>query len=76
MYLAKHDAPEVVAMGKKFGRDRSPKQAGAFFAWLLDWASDAERKAIGESIPGPVLAILTGLFGRRYRKDVASVWSS
>ena len=76
VYLAKHDTPEMVAMGKKFGRDRSPKQAGAFFAWLLDGASDAERAAIGESIPGPVLAILTGLFGRRYRKNVASVWSS
>lgn len=75
VYLEKHDTPEIVAMGKKFGRDASPKQAGVFFAWLLDGASDAERAAIGESIPGPVLAILTGLFGRGYRKNVASVWA-
>jgi hypothetical protein len=76
VYLAKHDTPELTAMGKKFSRDRSPRQAGTFFAWLLDGASDAERAAIGDSIPGPVLAILSGLFGRSYRKNVASVWGA
>ena len=63
-------------MGKQFGRDASPKQAGTFFAWLLDGASDAERETLRGSLPGPVLAILTGLFGRRYKRDVASVWAA
>jgi hypothetical protein len=28
------------------------------------------------TLPGPVLAILTGIFGRGYRKNVAPVWSA
>ena len=63
-------------MGKQFGRDVGPKQAGMFFAWLLDGASDAERETLRGSLPGPVLAILTGLFGRRYKREVASVWTA
>ena len=75
VYLAKADTPEMQAMGKQFSRDASPKRAGVFFAWLLDGASDAEQRAIRGSIPGPVLAILTFL-GRRYKRDVASVWAA
>ena len=26
------------------------------------------------NVPGPVLVLLSGLFGRRYRKEVATVW--
>ncbi len=76
IYLDKVDTPELQAMGKKFSRASSPKVAGAFFAWLLDGASEAEEQMIRGSIPGPVLAILTGLFGRRYKRDVASVWTA
>jgi hypothetical protein len=76
VYLDKVDSPEMVAMGKKFSRASSPKVAGAFFAWLLDGASEAEEQVIRGSIPGPVLAILMGLFGRGYRRDVAPVWAA
>jgi hypothetical protein len=76
VYLGKIDTPELQAMSKQFGRDASPKQAGTFFAWLLDGSSEVERETIRGSIPGPVLAILTGLFGRRYKRDVASVWAA
>lgn len=76
VYLANVETPEIKAMGKKFSRDSGPKQAGTFVAWLLDGASDAEREALRESIPGPVIAILTGLFGRGYKRDVASVWTA
>jgi hypothetical protein len=76
VYLDKTDTPELIAMGKKFGRDVGPRQAGTFFAWLLDGASDAERETLRGSLPGPVLAILTGLFGRRYKREVASVWAA
>jgi hypothetical protein len=76
VYLGKIDTPELQAMSKQFGRDDSPKQAGTFFAWLLDGSSEVERETIRGSIPGPVLAILTGLFGRRYKRDVASVWAA
>jgi hypothetical protein len=76
VYVGKADTDELKEMGKKFSRDVGPKQAGTFFAWLLDGASDAERETLRSSLPGPVLAILTGLFGRRYKRDVASVWAA
>jgi hemerythrin-like domain-containing protein len=76
IYLAKFETPELQAMAKKFSRASSPKVAGAFFAWLLDGASEAEQQIIRGSIPAPVLAILTGLFGRTYKRDVATVWAA
>jgi len=76
VYLDKAETEEIKEMGKKFSRDASPKQAGVFFAWLLDGASDAEREMVRGSIPGPVIAILTGLFGRQYKREVASVWAA
>jgi len=76
VYLANAESAEMKEMGKKFGRDAGPRQAGVFFAWLLDGASDAEEAMLRSTLPGPVLAILTGLFGRGYRKNVAPVWSA
>jgi hypothetical protein len=75
VFLAKADSPEMKEMGKKFSKV-GPAKGGVFFAWLLDGASPEEREAIGHTIPGPVLKILTTVFGRSYRKDVAPVWSS
>ena len=75
VYLAKAETDEIKTMGKRFSRDAGPKQAGVFMAWLLDGASDAERAALRESIPAPVMALMTALFGRGYRRDVASVWA-
>jgi Hemerythrin HHE cation binding domain len=76
VYLEKFETPELQEMAKKFSRDAGPKQAGTFFAWLLDGASEAEEASLRRTLPGPVLAILTGIFGRGYRKKVAPVWSA
>jgi hypothetical protein len=73
VYLTNADAPEMVAMGKQFAKV-SPAKGGRFFAWVLDGASPEERAAITHSVPKPVLAIIGGVFGRGYRRDVASVW--
>jgi len=73
VYLAKRDAPEIKAMGKQFAKV-SPALGGRFFAWLLDGASPEERAAVTGEVPGPVLTVLTTVFGRGYRKNVASVW--
>jgi hypothetical protein len=73
VYLENHDAPAMKEMGKKFAKV-SPARGGHFFAWLLDDASPDARAAIGDTVPAPVLAALTAVFGRRYRKQVASVW--
>jgi hypothetical protein len=73
VYLAKRDTPELKAMGKAFGKV-SPARGGQFFAWLLDGASTAERQAVTREVPGPVVSIIGGVFGRGYRKNVAPVW--
>lgn len=73
VYLAKRDTPEIKAMGKQFAKV-SPARGGRFFAWVLDGASPEERAAVTGEVPGPVLTVLTTVFGRGYRKDVAPVW--
>jgi hypothetical protein len=74
VYLQQRDSPELQAMGKAFGKV-SPARGGRFFAWLLDGATPAEETTVKEmGVPAPVLRMLIGVFGRGYRKDVASVW--
>jgi hypothetical protein len=75
LYLAKRDTPEMKAMGKAFGKV-SPMRGGHFFAWLLDGASAEEESAVKSEVPGPVVTIMSGLFGRRYRKNIATVWTT
>ena len=72
--LDRAEDPVVKQMGKQFSRRSSLPQAGVFFAWMEDGASAEERAALRESVPGPVLAIIGGLFGRSYRAQVAPVW--
>jgi hypothetical protein len=72
-YLEHADSPEMKEMGKKFAKV-SPAKGGTFFAWLTDGAGPAERAALDESVPKPVQKIIGGLFGRGYRRNVASVW--
>lgn len=73
VYLAHRETPEMKAMGKAFARV-SPARGGRFFAWILDGASPDERAAVTSEVPGPVLAALTTVFGRGYRKNIAPVW--
>jgi hypothetical protein len=63
------------AMGRKFGKV-SPAKGGTFFAWVTDGATAEEMAALTASVPKPVLTILGGLFGRGYRRDIASVWQA
>ena len=72
-YLSKRDTPEMKAMGKAFGKV-SPARGGRFFAWLMDGASPDERAAVTREVPGPVISIIGGVFGRSYRKNIAPVW--
>jgi hemerythrin-like domain-containing protein len=70
----KEGDPALKEMGKQFSRRSSPAKAGTFFAWMQDGATQEEMSALRTNVPGPVLALLSGLFGRRYRKEVATVW--
>jgi hypothetical protein len=74
-YLEHEKSPEIVAMGKKFAKV-GPVTGGIFFAWVLDGISPAEREALGTTVPAPVLAVLTRVFGRGYTKNVAPVWAA
>jgi hypothetical protein len=75
VYLAKRDTPEMKAMGRTFARV-SPARGGRFFAWVLDGASPDEKAAVTREVPGPVIAVIGGIFGRGYRTNVATVWTS
>jgi hemerythrin-like domain-containing protein len=76
VFAAHHDDPALKEMGRKFSRRTGPPKAGIFFAWVQDGATPEETAALKSSVPGPVLAVLSGVFGRRYRTEVAPVWSS
>jgi hypothetical protein len=74
-YLENRDAPEMKAMGKEFSKV-SPSRGGRFFAWVTDGASPDEQEAVTGNVPGPVLAIIGGIWGRGYRKNIAPIWRS
>ena len=73
VYASKHDTPEIKQMGRAYGKV-SPSVGGQFFAWVLDGATPDERAAVTGNVPGPVLAVINGVFGRGYRKHIAPVW--
>jgi hypothetical protein len=74
--LAQHEgAPAMKEMGRKFSRRSGPATAGIFFAWMQDGATAEEKSALAANVPRPVLAVIGGIFGRRYRREVAPVWS-
>ena len=73
VYLANAEGPEMQAMGKRFAKV-SPTKGGRFFAWVTDGATPEELATVSSNVPKPVLMIISGLFGRSYRRDVASVW--
>ena len=74
-YLARKDTPEIKAMNRKFARVKPPV-AGAFFAWLQDGATADAMAGLKQNVPPPVVAVLTTLFGRSYRRTIAPVWAA
>ena len=75
IYLGNLEHEEMKAMGKEFAKV-SPSRGGRFFTWLLDGASADEKAAATSTIPGPVLTVVSGIWGRGYRKNIAPVWRS
>ena len=74
--LTQHEGdPALKEMGKKFSRRTGLTRAGTFFAWMQDGATAAERSALNANVPRPVVVVIGGIFGRRYRKEVAPVWA-
>jgi hemerythrin-like domain-containing protein len=75
VYLANVDSPAIKEMGRKFARAQSPPRSGRFFAWVTDGATPEELAAVSDGIPKVVLAVISGLFGRGYRKEIAPTWT-
>lgn len=75
VYQNQRDSAEMRAMGKEFAKV-SPSRGGRFFAWVTDGASAEEQAAVTGNVPAPVLAIIGGVFGRGYRKNIAPIWRS
>ncbi|GAB2646512.1 hypothetical protein GCM10009743_22620 [Kribbella swartbergensis] len=75
VYLQNQDSAALKAMGRQFAKV-SPSQGGTFFAWVTDGAAPEELTAVTSGIPKPVFTVITGLFGRTYRRTVAPVWRS
>jgi hemerythrin-like domain-containing protein len=75
IYQAHADSQAMKDMGRKFGRAQSPPRAGRFFAWVTDGATPEQRAAVTATVPKPVLAVLSGVFGRGYRKEIAPTWT-
>ena len=73
VYLNNRDSEPIKAMGKEFAKV-SPSRGGRFFAWMLDGATPEEEAVVRGNVPGPVLAVISGIWGRGYRKHVAPVW--
>jgi hemerythrin-like domain-containing protein len=72
--LQHHNDPDLRAMGRQMGREYKLPEAGVFFAWLQDGASPEEKAALRSEVPSPVVAMLTRVFGGKYRRTVAPAW--
>ena len=55
-------------------RKMPPTAAGRFFAWITDGMGPEERSYLRSTVPPPVLALLSRVFGRQYHREVAPVW--
>ena len=67
------ESPEWKAVEKAL-RKGSLGRTGRFFAWITDGMDPVSSSYLGSTIPGPVVAILSRVFGRRYHREVAPVW--
>jgi hypothetical protein len=74
VFWDKRGTPQMKEMGKKFSRDVGMAQAGSFFAWLQDGATQEENAALRANVPAPVVTILTAVRGGKYRHTIAPVW--
>jgi hypothetical protein len=55
-------------------RPASTVDAANALAWMQDGAGERELAGLRAAVPAPVVAVLTLLLARRYRREVAPVW--
>ena len=72
--VAEHeDDPEWKAITRRM-RPAGLSNTGSALAWMQDGAGEQELVSLRAAIPGPVVAVLSGVFGRRYHREVAPTW--
>ena len=77
LYAEHQDHPAIKEMGKKFSRRIVDRQGRHLLRLARRTAPPPRRRpALRANVPGPVLAIIGGLFGRGYRKEIAPVWAT
>jgi hemerythrin-like domain-containing protein len=74
-FLSEHaDTPVMKEMGRAFQREYTMPEAGTYFAWLQDGASSDELAGLRQTVPGPVVSIITWVWGGKYRRTIAPAW--
>jgi hypothetical protein len=69
------DSAPMKTAQQQVRKTQSPTQAGGYLTWLQDGADPEALAYLNKAIPRPILVIFTRLLGRRYRREIASVWA-
>ena len=59
---------------ERAARKAHTEGAGTFFAWLTDGCDVETARIIRHDVPPPILWLLTHVGGRRYKREIASIW--
>jgi hemerythrin-like domain-containing protein len=74
-FLSEHaHMPELKKMHRAFARERALPELGTYFNWLQDGASGDELAGLRQNVPGPVVSIISRVFGGKYRRIIAAAW--
>ena len=74
-FFSEHaDTPVMKVMHRAFAREHTMPEAGTYFAWLQDGASSDELAGLRQTVPRPVVSIITWVWGGKYRRTIAPAW--
>jgi hemerythrin-like domain-containing protein len=74
-FFPEHEhTPEMKEMRRAFAREYTLPETGTYFAWLQDGASSDELAGLRQTVPGPVVSIISRVFGGKYRRTIAPAW--
>ncbi len=74
-FSADHSETPENAAAQKEVRKSHKGNMGTFIAWLLDGATENDKAGLKQEIPPPVVFVVSTVGGRKYRREVASVWA-
>jgi hemerythrin-like domain-containing protein len=75
-FFSEHEhTPEMKQMRRAFQREYTLPETGTYFAWLQDGASSDELAGLRQTVPRPVVSIISRVFGGKYRRTIAPAWN-